>query len=272
MNKIAAIQMVSGADRDINLAAAGDQLRQAAEAGTHMAVLPENFAFMGKRESDKLAIAEEDGSGPIQDFLANTAAKYGLWLVGGTTALKSDEDRRSTASCLVYDDTGQRVARYDKIHLFDVDVPDNGQQYTESAAYVPGSQIVTVDTPLGRLGLSVCYDLRFPELYRAMSAQGAEILVAPSAFTAATGRAHWDLLTRTRAVENLCYMIAPDQGGVHANGRETFGHSQIVDPWGRVLDRVTSGPGLAIADFDSAGLAETRQRFPCLAHRSDTMG
>lgn len=271
MDKVAAIQMVSRAERDTNLAAAGEQLRQAAEAGARLAVLPENFAFMGQRESDKLAIAEADGVGPIQDFLANAAAKHGLWLVGGTTALQSDEDRRSTASCLVYDDTGKRVARYDKIHLFDVDVPENGQQYTESAAYVPGNRIVTVDTPLGRLGLSVCYDLRFPELYRALVDQGAELLVAPSAFTAATGRAHWDILTRTRAVENLCYLIAPDQGGVHASGRETFGHSQIVDPWGRVLDRITSGPGLALADFDRAGLSDTRTRFPCLQHRSVTM-
>lgn len=267
MDKIAAIQMVSGADRDQNLAAAGELIRQAAEAGARLAVLPENFAFMGKREADKLAIAEHDGAGPIQDFLAETATRHGLWLVGGTMPLHGDETGRTGASCLVYDDSGRRVGRYDKIHLFDVDVPASGEQYHESAASIPGDQAVTVDTPLGRLGLSVCYDLRFPELYRALGAEGADILVAPSAFTAATGRAHWDVLTRARAIENLCYVIAPDQGGVHASGRETHGHSLIVDPWGRVLDRVIYGPGLAIAELDRAGLADTRQRFPALNHR-----
>lgn len=267
MNQFAAIQMVSGSDRDANLTAAGTLIRQAADNGAHLAVLPENFAFMGQREADKLAIAEADGTGPMQDFLSDTAARHGIWLVGGTIPLRNGEQDRACASCLVHDDNGRRVARYDKIHLFDVDVPDSGERYKESAASIPGGQPVTVNTPFGCLGLSVCYDLRFPELYRKLSEAGADILVAPSAFTAATGRAHWELLTRSRAVENLCYMIAPDQGGVHASGRETFGHSLIANPWGRVLDRVISGPGLAIAELDSAGLAKTRQHFPALDHR-----
>lgn len=267
MDKLAAIQMVSGADRDRNLDAAGELIRQAAEAGARLAVLPENFAFMGRREADKLDLAENDGEGPIQDFLAETAARHGIWLVGGTIPLRGGEPDRALATCLVHDETGQRMARYDKIHLFDVVLGDSGEQYRESAASIPGGQVVTVDTPLGRLGLSVCYDLRFPELYRALAANGADILVAPSAFTAATGRAHWEVLTRARAIENLCYLIAPDQGGVHANGRETHGHSLIIEPWGRVLDRVISGPGIAIAECDRAGQQETRKGFPSLDHR-----
>lgn len=265
---LAAIQLVSGADRDRNLAAAGELLARAADAGARLAVLPENFAFMGEREADKLAIAEYDGHGPIQDFLAETAARHGLWLVGGTIPVCGDNGDRAYGACLVHDAAGGRVARYDKMHLFDVAIPASGEQYRESAATIPGGgQRVTVDTPLGRLGLSVCYDLRFPELYRALSAEGAEILAAPSAFTAATGRAHWEVLARARAIENLCYVIAPGQGGRHVSGRETHGDSMVVDPWGRILDRVASGPGMAVAEFDRASLTHTRQHFPSLDHR-----
>lgn len=272
MDKIAAIQMVSTADRDQNLAAAGELIHQAAAAGARLVVLPENFAFMGKSEASKMRIAENDGAGPIQDFLAETAARHGLWLFGGAIPLRGGDDTRAYGSCLVYDDTGRRAARYDKIHLFDVSVPESGEQYKESAATIPGQRAVTVDTPLGRVGLSVCYDLRFPELYRELSARGAEILVAPSAFTAATGRAHWETLARARAIENICYMVAAGQGGRHASGRETHGDSLIVDPWGRVLDRVDSGPGLAVTEFDAALVTRTREHFPCLDHRLDTMG
>lgn len=267
MDTIAAIQMVSGADRDRNLAAASELVRRAAKAGARLAVLPENFAFMGRRESDKIDIAETDGQGPIQDFLAETAARHGLWLVGGTIPLCGDDGKRAYGACLVFNDTGERVARFDKMHLFDVGIPESGEQYKESAATIPGDERVSVDTPLGRLGLSVCYDLRFPELYRALSADGAEILAAPSAFTAATGRAHWEVLARARAIENLCYVVAPGQGGRHVSGRETYGDSMVVDPWGRVLDRVASGPGLAVAECDRGSLLGMRERFPCLDHR-----
>lgn len=268
MVNAAALQMVSGPDRERNLAAAGELVRRAAAAGARLAVLPENFAFMGKREADKLAVAEADGNGPIQAFLAETAAANKLWLIGGTVPLRGAKAaNRAYAACLVYDQDGARVARFDKIHLFDVAVPDSGEQYKESASTIPGKDTVTLDTPVGRVGLAVCYDLRFPELFRRLVADGAEILALPSAFTAATGRAHWDILVRARAIENLCYVIAPGQGGRHASGRETYGDSMIVDPWGRVLDRVAAGPGLALAEVDLKALLLTRERFPCLAHR-----
>lgn len=267
MSNVAALQMVSGSDPDRNLAAAGELLRRAADAGAKLAVLPENFAFMGRREADKLTVAEPDGSGPIQDFLSETAARCGLWIVGGTVPLRGPTGKRCFAASLVYDNEGRRAARFDKIHLFDVSVPDSGEQYKESASTIPGDDCVVLDTPLGRLGLAVCYDLRFPELFRRLSADGAELVALPSAFTAATGRAHWEVLVRARAIENLVYVIAPNQGGRHASGRETFGDTMIVDPWGRVLDRVPSGPGLALAEIDRAALLRTRERFPCLDHR-----
>ncbi len=262
----AAIQMVSSADRDQNLAAAGELLERAAAAGAQLAVLPENFAHMGKHEADKLAIAESLDNGPIQDFLAEQAAKHKMWIVGGTIPLKGD-GKRVYPSSLVFDDHGTRVARYDKIHLFDVTLPESDEQYRESDSFIAGSTPVVIDSPFGKLGLSVCYDLRFPELYREMVAQGAEIFTVPSAFTAATGQAHWETLARARAIENLCYVIAPNQGGRHASGRETWGDSMLVNPWGQVLDRVASGPGIAIAALDTDHLHRTRERFPCLSHR-----
>lgn len=266
--RVAAIQMVSNDEVAVNLTAAGRLLAAAADAGASLAVLPENFAYLGRHEADKIAIAEDDGDGRIQTFLAETAARHRLWLVGGTVPLRtSGNPDRAYGACLVYDADGGRVARFDKIHLFDVAVPDTAEQYKESASTVPGSEPVTVDTPLGRLGLSVCYDLRFPELYRAYAVAGAELLAVPSAFTAATGRAHWETLVRARAIENLCTVIAPDQGGRHPGGRETWGDSMVVDPWGRVLDRVASGPGIAIGDIDREALRRTRARFPVLEHR-----
>lgn len=266
--RVAAIQMVSNDEVAVNLAAAGRLVAAAADAGAALAVLPENFAYLGRREGDKTAIAEDDGNGRIQDFLAETAARHRLWLVGGTIPLcvPGDPDR-SYGACPVYDAEGRRAARFDKIHLFDVAVPDTSEQYRESASTAPGSEPVTIDTPLGRLGLSVCYDLRFPELYRTYAAGGAELLAVPSAFTAATGRAHWEVLVRARAIENLCTMIAPNQGGRHPGGRETWGDSLVVDHWGRVLDRVASGPGIAVGAVDRDALRRTRERFPVLEHR-----
>jgi nitrilase len=267
MSTIAAIQMTSGADVAANLAQALPGLEDAAAQGVRLAVLPENFAFMGLRDADKRKVAESDGAGPIQDFLAATARRLRLWIIGGTVPLHAGEDGRVAAASLVYDENGRRAGRYDKIHLFDVDIPGRTESYRESANVAPGSEPVVVDTPVGRVGLSVCYDVRFPELFRRLSAAGAQILTVPSAFTSPTGRAHWEILMCARAIENLCYVIAPAQSGFHANGRETYGDSMIVDYWGRVLQRLPRGRGCIVAQIDAARQAEVRQNFPALSHR-----
>jgi nitrilase len=208
MSKVAAIQMTSSNVRDDNLATARGLLEQAAHAGARVAVLPENFSIMAQRDAERRAVAEVDGEGPVQDFLANTASRLGLWIVAGTTPLILANEARLATSCLVYDDKGQRVARYDKMHLFDVELPDKNESYRESAHFAPGRTPVVVDTPAGKLGLSVCYDMRFPELYRQLVAAGAEWLSMPAAFTVPTGQAHWEILLRARAVENLCHVVA----------------------------------------------------------------
>jgi deaminated glutathione amidase len=265
----AAIQMTSAPEVEANLATARGLLERARAQGAVLAALPENFAIMGRKEADKLEVAESLGEGPIQAFLGHCARELGLWIIGGTIPLKVDEEPgRVAAASLVFDDRGRCVTRYDKIHLFDVDIPEREERYRESATIVPGSNAVVVPTPIGRVGLAVCYDVRFPELFRILQAQGAEILSLPSAFTAATGRAHWELLVRARAVENLCYVLAPAQGGTHSNGRETWGESMVVDPWGHVLDRVSgAGPGLAVGEIDRTLQQELRSRFPALSHR-----
>jgi nitrilase len=259
--------MTSGADVAANLEQARPLLEEASQRGAQLAVLPENFAFMGLRDADKRAVAENDGAGPIQDFLATTAQRLRMWIVGGTVPLRAGEDGRVAAASVVYDADGKRAGRYDKIHLFDVDIPGRVERYRESAHVAPGSQIVVVDTPVGRLGLSVCYDVRFPELFRRLSAAGAQILSVPSAFTAPTGRAHWETLLCARAIENLCYVIAPAQSGFHPNGRETYGDSLIVDYWGRVLQRLPRGRGCVVASLDARRQAEVRENFPVLQHR-----
>ena len=265
--KVAALQMTSGADVQTNLEQARTSLEEAARLGAQLAVLPENFAFMGLADADKRAVAEAEGSGPIQDFLARTAARLQMWIVAGTIPLRAGADGRVAAASVVYRSDGTPAARYDKIHLFDVDIPARKESYRESAHVAPGSRPQVVDTPAGRLGLSVCYDIRFPELYRALSAAGAQILSVPSAFTAPTGRAHWETLLRARAIENLCYVIAPAQSGFHANGRETYGDSMVVDYWGRILRRLPRGTGCVVADLDLAAQAEVREIFPALRHR-----
>jgi len=267
---MAAIQMVSEPDMAANLATAADLLAEAAGRGAQLAVLPENFAQMGRRETDKLAVQETPGAGLIQDFLAEQAARHRLWLVGGTIPLRTaDDDQRVRAACLLFNDQGQPVARYDKVHLFDVQVVGSQERYAESATIEPGNRYVVVDTPWGRLGLAVCYDLRFPEQFRAMVDHGMEILALPAAFTASTGAAHWETLLRARAIENQCYVIASAQGGRHANGRETFGDSVIIDPWGLILDRRAWGPGMALARMDRPFLENIRRQFPSLEHRVD---
>ena len=267
MPSIAAIQMTSGAEVSANLQEARTLLEEAARRGARLAALPENFAFMGLGDADKRGVAEEDGRGPVQAFLAQTAQRLGMWIVGGTVPIRGAGDGRVAAGCLVYDSAGERRARYDKMHLFDVHVPGREESYRESAHVAPGSTPVVVDTPVGRLGLSVCYDVRFPELYRSLSAAGAELLVVPSAFTEPTGRAHWEPLLRARAIENLCFVLAPAQSGFHANGRETYGDSMIVDHWGRVLARLPRGRGCILAQIDLERQRRDRGSFPSLTHR-----
>jgi len=267
MTKCAAIQMASSPNVSANLLEAGKLIAEAAKAGAKLVVLPENFAFMGEHELDKIKIGEVIGNGPIQEFLANAAKKYGVWVVGGTIPIFGNEHNKVRAACLVYNDKGHRVARYDKMHLFDVDVPDTSEVYRESNSIEQGDEPLVIDTPFGRVGLSVCYDLRFPEFFRKLSQQGLDILVIPSAFTAETGAAHWEVLLRARAIENLCYVIASNQGGFHINGRKTFGHSMIIDPWGVVLDCYKTGSGFVVADLDHDRLEKVRSAFPVLTHR-----
>lgn len=265
MSRAAVIQMNTRDDVRANLETSARLLEQAAAGGAALAVLPENFAFMGAREKDKLAHAEDAGRGPIQAFLAQTAQTLKLWLIAGTIPLKAG-DGRVYAATLVFDAGGAPVARYDKIHLFDVAVGD--EVYRESASIAPGDiRPVVVNTPVGAVGLSVCYDLRFPELYRALVAHGAEVLCVPSAFTARTGVAHWEVLLRARAIENQCHVLAPGQCGEHPGGRKTHGQSMIVDPWGVVLGQQSDGEGVVIADLSTPTRNHWRQTFPSLKHR-----
>ncbi len=265
--KLAAVQMASGPNVDANLLEAERLIRDAAADGAGLVVLPENFAFMGKRIQDLIPLAEVDGEGPIQAFLARVAAKYGVWLVGGTLPLTARTPDRIRATCLVFDDRGGRVARYDKIHLFDVRVPGTDERYEESAAIEPGDATRVIDSPFGRLGVAICYDLRFPEQFRLMLDDGMELAAIPSAFTAITGKAHWETLVRARAIENLAYVVAAAQGGYHINGRETYGHSMIVDPWGTILAEVPRGTGFICGRLDADYLQSVRRNFPVIAHR-----
>jgi deaminated glutathione amidase len=267
MGTVAAIQMTSSHVVADNLAAAGRLLREAMDRGAAIACLPENFSFIGLKDADKLEVAEVDGAGPVQEFLSKTARALKLWILGGSTPIKGDTPRRVANSSLLYDEAGKRVARYDKIHLFDVTVPGRNESYLESKHVMPGDSVVVADTPVGRLGLSVCYDMRFPELYRALVSQGAEWLAMPAAFTVPTGQAHWETLLRARAIENLCYVVAPAQSGRHSSGRETYGDTVIIDYWGKVLARLAQGEGVISAEFDLRLEAETRARFPALDNR-----
>jgi predicted amidohydrolase len=272
MGKVAAIQMTSGHVVEDNLAAAAELLREAKDLGADIACLPENFSFIGLKDADKLKVAEADGEGPIQDFLRDTARRLGLWILGGTTVIKGDSAARVANASLLIDADGKRVARYDKIHLFDVAIPGREEKYLESTHVMPGRETVIADTPVGKLGLSVCYDMRFPELYRDLVARGAEWLAMPAAFTVPTGRAHWETLLRARAIENLCYVVAPAQSGTHTSGRETYGDTLIADYWGQVLSRLAKGSGVITADIDLAKQAETRARFPALDNRRLGLG
>ncbi len=269
---LAVIQMVSQTDIQTNLVAARRLLEQAAEAGARLAVLPENFAAMGRSDLVALGRAEAEGAGPILPWLKQAARDLSLWIVAGTIPLPPDDQplAKVRACSLLVDDHGQRVARYDKLHLFDADVSDARGRYRESDDYAAGERLVVVDTPVGRLGMSVCYDLRFAELYTALRLAGAELISAPSAFTAVTGQAHWEMLVRTRAIETQCYMLAAAQGGEHPNGRMTHGHSSIVDFWGQVLAEQATGEAVLVVDRDAAAQTATRQRMPVVMHRRFT--
>lgn len=260
--KVAAIQMVSEPDIEANLAMAEQLVAEAAQQGARLVALPEYFCLMGA-ETDKVRACEQDGDGVAQNFLARVSARHKVWIVGGTVPIRCNDPVRVRNSCMVYDDDGHRVARYDKIHLFGYE--NERERYREAATIEAGDQPTAVDTPFGRLALSVCYDVRFPELYRALAP--VDLITIPSAFTATTGLAHWEILVRARAVENLAYVIAPAQGGTHPNGRRTHGHTMIVDPWGKILAERAQGPGVVIANIDPNYQASVRASLPALEHR-----
>lgn len=260
---VAAVQMVSGDDVEANLVEAARLVAEAANAGAKLVALPEYFSLLSLDETTKIKHREVEGSGPMQDCLADTAARHGVWLVGGTIPMTSAADDKVRNSTLVFNPTGQQVARYDKIHLFGF---DNGtERFDESRTIEAGNDICCFETPFGRVGLSVCYDLRFPELYRAMGR--VDLILVPSAFTATTGQAHWETLLRARAIENQCYVMAPAQGGRHPGGRQTWGHTMIIDPWGEILACRDEGSGTVVADIERARIDAVRRQLPALENR-----
>ncbi len=262
--RIAAIQMTAGPKVLPNLKEAARLIDIAASKGARLVALPEYFCIMGMKDADKVAVREEAGSGPIQEFLSGTAKRHGIWLVGGSVPLVSSKPDKVRNSCLVYDDSGKQVARYDKMHLFNLVL--GKERFAEEKTIEAGNEVVTLESPFGRIGLSICYDLRFPELYRSMGK--VDVIFAPAAFTATTGKAHWETLIRARAIENLVYMVAPAQGGHHVNGRETYGNSMIVDPWGVVLDRLPHGSGVVLANINQSYQTSVRNSLPALKHRT----
>lgn len=261
--RVAAVQMVSTPRVAENLQTAGELIAEAAAQGAELVALPEYFPIMGMRDADKVAVRETFGSGLIQDFLAETAKKHGIWLIGGSMPLEARSEGKVLNTTLVFNPQGERVARYDKIHLFGFQ--KGSERYNESATIEPGSEPVAFSTPFGRVGLSICYDLRFPELFRALGE--VDLLVLPAAFTEMTGRAHWEILLRARAIENQCYVLAIGQGGVHENKRETHGNSMLIDPWGDIIARQPKGAGVVIGELDHARIAEVRTSLPALKHR-----
>ncbi len=268
-SKIAAIQMATSPNVSANLLEAERLIAEAAESGAGLVVLPENFAFMGEHDRDMCTLAEAQGDGPLQEFLSQMASRYGVWIVGGTIPMRAKVASKVRAACIVFNSAGQQVAHYDKIHLFDVDLLEADEHYQESATIEAGERAVVVDSPFGRLGVAVCYDLRFPELFRRLLELGVEVFVIPSAFTAITGKAHWQTLVRARAIENLAFVVAAAQGGYHVNGRETHGHSMIVDPWGTILAQVPRGTGSVSCVLDRDYQDTIRRSFPTIKHRRD---
>jgi predicted amidohydrolase len=262
--RIAAIQMASGPVVEGNIAEADRLIETAAIQGASLVALPEHWALMGNKDTDKVAAREKPGIGPIQDFLSSAAKRHQIWIIGGSIPIEASVADKVRNTSLLYDDQGKCVARYDKIHLFGLDMKQ--EKFNESKTIEPGDKVVVVDTPFGKLGMSICYDLRFPELYRAM--KQVDIIAVPSAFTETTGRAHWEALIRARAIENIAYVIAPAQGGYHRSGRETHGDTMIVDPWGVVMDRLSRGSGIVIAGMNPSYQASLRKNLPALGHRT----
>ncbi|CAM3327274.1 carbon-nitrogen hydrolase family protein [Cupriavidus taiwanensis] len=264
--RVAAVQTVTGTSLDANLARAEARIAEAAAGGAELVLLPEYFCIMGRAESDKVAVREHDGDGPVQQFLADTARRHGIWLVGGTLPMWCDDPQRVYNTSLAFNPRGERIARYDKIHLFGF--TRGTESYDESRTILAGRTPVSFDAPCGRVAMSVCYDLRFPELYRGLAADGGtSLILMPAAFTYTTGQAHWEILLRARAIENQCYVLAAAQGGKHENGRRTWGHSMLVDPWGEVLAMLPEGEGVVGGVIDPARLEEVRQNLPALRHR-----
>ncbi|WP_250476311.1 carbon-nitrogen hydrolase family protein [Caballeronia sp. INML1] len=261
--QVAALQMVSTPERDRNLADAGRLVAEAARGGAQLVLLPEYFCYMGFKDTDKLAIRETPGAGPIQQFLSDAAREHRVWIIGGTLPLQSPEPNRVLNTTLVFDPTGKQVARYDKIHLFNFEKGE--ESFDESRTICPGSEVRTFEAPFGRVGLSVCYDLRFPELYRKLG--DCALMVVPSAFTYTTGNAHWETLLKARAVENQCYVLAAAQGGRHENGRRTWGHSMLIDPWGEIVAVKDEGMGVVAGGIDLQRIAAVRQSLPAYRHR-----
>lgn len=264
--KVAAIQMASSPSVAANLVEAKRLIEMAVEQGARLVVLPEYFCIMGLKDTDKVAISEKPNDGPIQHFLSKTAKAFKIWIVAGSVPMQSNQPKKIRNSCLVYNEKGDQVARYDKIHLFGLDM--GTEHYHEENTIEPGDSVVAIDTPFGRIGLAICYDLRFPELFRAMGE--VDMIVLPSAFTETTGKAHWETLVRARAIENICYVVASAQGGYHLSGRETHGNSMIVDPWGVVLDRLPRGSGIVIANINRNYIKNLRQSLPALKHKTIT--
>lgn len=262
--RVAGVQMASGPSVAANLNEARRLIGMAVERGARLVALPEYFGIMGMKDQDKVKAREAEGRGPIQQFLSDIAMEHKIWMVGGSVPLKSDDEHKVRNSCLVYDAKGELVARYDKIHLFGFAM--GKERYSEARTIEPGRDVKVIDSPFGRIGLSICYDLRFPELYRAM--RDVDLILVPSAFTETTGKAHWETLIRARAIENLAYVLAPAQGGYHVNGRETHGDSMIVDPWGTVLDRLPRGSGVVVAGINLEYIQRLRKSLPALAHRT----
>lgn len=266
MNKVSAIQMTSTPSVVENLAIVESLIKTAVEQESNLIVLPEMFPIVGLETSDKIKISEPYGNGPIQDFLSSQAKKYRLWIVGGTIPIKGEDPNKVKAACLVFDGKGNIAGRYDKMHLFDVIVSES-ESYQESATTEPGTDIAIIDTPFGKLGLTVCYDIRFPELFRRLFNLGAEIFTIPAAFTIKTGQAHWEVLTRSRAIENFCYVIGACQTGTHTNGRNTYGHSLIINPWGEIISTLADGMGVITAEIDLNKLRQIRKNIPVADHQ-----
>ena len=265
--KISCVQIASGPNLDANLLEVRKYIEKSKKLGAKLVVLPENFAMMVANDLMYLDIQEELGNGKIQDFISSAAEKNDIWVVAGTIPIKSTNGKKVYSTCIVFDNNGKIVSSYNKIHLFDVNIIESNEKYNESDIYFHGDSIVTLDTPFCKIGLSICYDLRFPELFRDLSSQGAELICMPAAFTAVTGKAHWEHLIKSRAIENLVYFAASAQGGYHVSGRETYGHSMIVNPWGETLDVIKNKSGIIISSIDLKSQFKLRKNFPCLDHR-----